>query len=136
MLCDIFFNLRDFALVLSLFLLFLVDVVGQVLNLLLDFPDFLFGHVGFGLQVHFEFLVLLLVFLESFLPLIKFVLLHGDVLVQQLCLLRFLVYLNLSHEYFARVINEVPNGLFLLPTLVQILIRVGSTCITPDRLKS
>lgn len=80
-LSNLFFNLGDFALVLSLFLLFLVDEVSQVLDLLLDLPDFLFGHVGFGLQVHFEFLVLLLVLLESFLPLVKLVLLHRDVLV-------------------------------------------------------
>ena len=49
-------------------------------------------------EVHLKFLIFLFVLLESLLAFIKLVLLHDDVLTEQLCLVCLLVDLNLSHQ--------------------------------------
>ena len=49
-------------------------------------------------EVHLKLLIFLFVLLESLLAFIKLVLLHNDVLTEQLCLVCLLVDLNLSHQ--------------------------------------
>ena len=118
---DLFFNFREFALLLGFFLLKFIDVVAVFLDLSLYLTDLFFSLVRFCLQVHLELFVLLLILLESLFALIELVFLHDDVLTQEFCLLSLLVDLDLSHQDLARVVNEVPHCLFLLATFVEVL---------------
>ena len=123
---DLFFDLREFALLLGFFLLKFIDVVAVFLDLSLHLTDLFFSLVRFCLQVHLELFVLLLILLESLFALIELVFLHDDVLTQELCLLSLLVDLDLSHQDLARIVNEVPDSLFLLATFVEVLNGLGA----------
>jgi len=127
---DLFFDLRCFALLLSFFFLKVVDFVAIFFDLLLYITDFLFGLVRFCLQVHLELFILLFIFLESLLALIELVLLHDNILTQELSLFRLLVDLDLSHQDLARVVDEVSYCFLLLATFVEVLDSLGTDSLT------
>jgi len=127
---DLFFDLRCFALLFSFFFLKVIDFVGIFLDLLLDITNFLFGLMRFCLQVHFELFVLLFIFLESLLALVKLVFLHDNIFTQELSLFRLLVDLDLSHEDLARVVDEVFHCFLLLATFIEVLNGLGTDSLT------
>ena len=98
-----------------------MNVVAQVLNLLLDLAHLFLCLVGLRLKIHFEFFVLLFILLERLLAFLELVLLHDNVLTQRFGFLHLVVDLDLGQQDFTRVLNEITNALFLLPTLIQIL---------------
>ena len=95
----------------------------MLLDISLHYADLLLCLVGLGLQILLEFLVLILVLLESFAALIQLLLLHDDVLLQQLSLLSLVIDRDLGHQDLPTVLNEFADCLFLLSGLVHIVNR-------------
>ena len=121
MLSDLFFDLGYLTLSLGFFLLFLINFILTVFNKLLYLSDLFLSLVGLSLQIHLKLIIFLSILLESLLAFIQLVSLHDNVLFEQLCLLSLLIDLDLGHQDFARVINEVSNSLLLLAALVEVL---------------
>ena len=101
-----------------LFFLQLIDLSNLVFDISLLFLNFLVSLLRLGLEIHLEFLILLGVLLKGLHTLVELLLLHNDILIEELGLIRLVIYRYLSHEDLARVVNKVTHRFFLLAALV------------------
>jgi len=99
------------------------DPVLELFDLFLHLSDFIFGLLGLIMKVHFEFIVLLSIFVERLDTLIELLLLHDDVLLEKLGLLSLVVDGDLGHQDLSCVVDEILDSFLLLATFVQIFDR-------------